>query len=546
MGGDAWVESTEGHGSTFYFSGLFGKQTRQRFHEYYTRVDIAGKRVLICDDNKTARQIFTETLQDLRFRVDAVESGQEAIQILERDDDPPFDLLLLDWRMPGMDGLQTIEKIRGNSKIKHQPVTIMVSAFSDYELLEKARQHGIDVVLHKPVPYSTLFDGIMRAIGKQMETAMHKDVLSLESKADLTPIQGARILLTEDNEINQQVASELLESAGFLVDLANDGSEAISILNDEYDSGGYDLVFMDLLMPVLDGYSATREMRKNPRFAELPVIAMTADAMSGIKEKCLEAGMNDYITKPLDPQSVFRVMVEWIKPQKRSDTYTPIVAMKEETVQVTLPDLEGFDTRLGLLRVNANVKLYKNLLLKFLESNESAVDDIRGNYNSGDKETAIRIAHTLKGVAGNLGHEILQEEAAKVEQELKNNPLADLDMLLGNLENVLSPALKEISRWKKVLEDGKPNDSSSSVSGEVDMELLRELCSELEDLLKSDDFEASYKIEEIIGMPGIHGFAGPLKQMIKKIKKYDFEAALEDFYQFKMEAFKNEMQMNGD
>jgi len=483
MEGDTWVESTQGFGSTFYFSGLFGKQTKQRFNEYYTTVDITGKRVLICDDNRTARHIFTETLQGLRFRVDAAASGEEAIEMLESVDDPPFDILLLDWRMPGMDGIQTIEKIRGNSRIKQQPVTIMVSAFSDSELVETAHQHGIEVVLNKPVPYSTLFDGIMRACGKHIESAMHKDVLSLESKADLTQIQGARILLTEDNEINQEVASELLESAGFLVDIANNGSEAITILNNEIESGGYDLVFMDLQMPVLDGYSATREIRKDRRFNDLPIIAMTADAMSGIKEKCLEAGMNDYITKPLDPQTVFRVVASWIKPQNRSETYTPIVAMKEATVQVTLPDLEGFDTRLGLLRVNANVKLYKSLLLKFLESNESAIDDIKGTYNTGDKETAIRIAHTLKGVAGNLGHENLRSEAAKVEQELHSNPVPDLEVLLGNLEKVLSPALKEITRWKGLLEESKPINVSSPVSDDVDMELLRGLCMELEELL---------------------------------------------------------------
>ena len=262
MGGDAWVESTEGVGSTFYFSGLFGKQEKQRFNEYYPTVDISGKRVLVCDDNKTARDIFSETLEGLRFRVTTVESGEEAIALLENEKDDPFDLLLLDWRMPGLDGLQTIEKIRKNSKITHQPVTIMISAFADSILTDNAKKFGVDLVLNKPVPYSTLFDGIMRACGKTVEHSVHKDVKSIEFVQNLEPIQGAKILLTEDNEINQQVASELLESAGFLIDIANDGREAINILGEEVGYGGYDLVFMDLQMPVLDGYSATEERRK--------------------------------------------------------------------------------------------------------------------------------------------------------------------------------------------------------------------------------------------------------------------------------------------
>lgn len=464
MGGDAWVESTEGVGSTFFFSGLFGKQEKQRYGEYYPAVEIAGKRVLVCDDNKTARDIFHEILEVMRFRVTTVESGKEAIELLAGEEKDPFELLLLDWRMPGLDGLQTIEKIRNSRSNRHQPVTIMISAFSDSTLTENAKQFGVDVVLNKPVPYSTLFDGIMRACGKSVEHASHKDMKSIEFVQNLEPIQGAKILLTEDNEINQQVASELLESAGFLVDIANDGREALNILEEEAEYGGYDLIFMDLQMPVLDGYSATGEIRKDERFRNLPLIAMTADAMPGIKEKCLAAGMNDYLTKPLDPLSVFGILTKWIKPKKRSDNYTPIVTLKEETVHVSIPKLEGFDTELGLLRVNANEKLYRNLLVMFLDSNLDAVQDIRANYLSGDLETAIRIAHTLKGVAGNLGHELLQD-----------------------------------------------------VNADLDEDQLREMCNELEELLRNDDFDSTAKIEGIIQLPGIPSTIGPaLRQMIKK------------------------------
>lgn len=547
MGGDAWVESVEGAGSTFYFSGLFGKQDKQRFNEYYPTVDISGKKVLVCDDNRTAREIFSEILESLRFRVTTVESGAEAIALLEEETQDPFELLLLDWRMPNLDGLQTIEMIRKSKKIRHQPVTLMITAFSDSTLTESARKFGVDVVLNKPVPYSTLFDGIMKACGQHVEHASQKDIKSIEFVQNLEPIQGAKILLTEDNEINQQVASELLESAGFLVDIANDGREAINILNEEVEYGGYDLVFMDIQMPVLDGYSATGEIRKDERFRDLPVIAMTADAMAGIREKCLASGMNDYITKPLDPVSVFGILSKWIKPKQRSENYTPIVSLKEETVKVSLPFLEGFDTELGLLRVNANEKLYRNLLIKFHDSNVKAIEDIKANYGSGDTETAVRIAHTLKGVAGNLGHELLQQTAAMVENELKNNSAVDMDALLLQLAGVLQPALKEIEKWRDVLSESKSTEQAQDTLAEVDPVKLKELCNELEELMKNDDFDSTAKIEEIIQLPGIPAALAPaLRQMIKKIRIYDFEAALEDYYELKKVVFSTHNETTGE
>ena len=291
----------------------------------------------------------------------------------------------------------------------------------------------------------------------------------------------------------------------------------------------------------------TLPLKKDERFNQLPIIAMTADAMAGIREKCLAAGMNDYITKPLDPISVFGILTKWIKPKQRSENYTPIVSLKEETVSVSLPELEGFDTELGLLRVNANEKLYRNLLLKFHDSNVKAIDEIKANFKSGDTETAVRIAHTLKGVAGNLGHEQLQQTAATVESELKNNPGVDIDALLNELATVLEPALKEIAKWREVLSESRSTEPADDTSAELDAVKLKEMCNELEELLKNDDFDSTSKIEEIIQVPGIPTAIAPaLRQMIKKIKKYDFEAALVDYYELKKVVFGSQNKTTGE
>jgi two-component system sensor histidine kinase/response regulator len=276
--------------------------------------DTRNYRVLVVDDNHTAAQVLTETIAEMGFPVEACYSGQAALNALTEAsrECKSFDLLLLDWQMPVMDGLQTAKRIVALNLPK-PPHTIMVTAFSRDEVIDEARACGINEVLRKPVNPSTLMATMVEVVaggefpqgdvGESTEEnyAIPQEVLALG---------GARILLVEDNLLNQEVACELLREAGFTVDVADNGMIGLEKLK----AMSYDLVFMDMQMPVMDGVSATLEIRRNAAFASLPVVAMTASAMQADRERCIEAGMNDYIVKPIDPDELWAALLRWVKP----------------------------------------------------------------------------------------------------------------------------------------------------------------------------------------------------------------------------------------
>jgi len=416
MGGEVWVESSPGEGSTFYFTALLGVQENQRREMLVPSVDLRGLRVLICDDNDTARMILREMLESMMFDVTVVSSGIEAIKEVESKKDA-FDLVIIDWRMPGLDGLETSRIILSEKQIT-TPTIIMVTSFGREEIAHRAHEIGIKGFITKPVSSSLLFDSIMEVFGRQGFAGRNRKEKSNRFARELEAIKGSRILLTEDNEINQQVATEFLEDKGFIVDLADNGEVALQKIKLSGVPSSYSVILMDLQMPIMDGYTSTREIRKMSEYDELPIIAMTADAMLGIKEKCLEAGMQDYITKPIDPDELFGVLVKWIKPSRT-------VAEKESTqktdsaVPVTIPQFEHLDTREGLLRVSNNPNLYKKLLRKFSESGAETTATLKKAIAEGDSELAVRTVHTVKGVSSNLGANELNSIALELEEALR-------------------------------------------------------------------------------------------------------------------------------
>lgn len=309
MGGTTWLESESGKGSTFYFSAVFEVQQQIKRAEFKTPDDLSTIKVLACDDNATARLIAKETIETFGFEINLVESGEKCIKELQKN---KYDLLIIDWLMPEMDGLETIKMIKSDKAISEVPI-IMVSAFGNEEVGQKAKRLGVHHFISKPYTYSTLFDTIMDLFGKDIRVSKTRVERGKKHIDGLQKITGSTILLAEDNEINQQVASELLEDEGFIVEIANDGQEAVDMMKASGEPSKYGLIFMDLQMPVMDGLTATQEIRKLLQYKDVPILAMTADAMSGVKEKCIAAGMNDIVTKPIDPDEMFGVMVEWIK-----------------------------------------------------------------------------------------------------------------------------------------------------------------------------------------------------------------------------------------
>ncbi|GMU88753.1 MAG: hypothetical protein AMXMBFR49_09610 [Chlorobiota bacterium] len=522
MGGEVWLESEAGKGSTFFFNTVLEIQEEQKRDEYRQAIDTHATRVLVVDDNETARSIIKEALESFSFNVTEVSSGQAAVDaVRESIPHAPFAMVFMDWQMPGMDGIQASEEIL-RIAAPNPPVIIMVTGSGMEVVKEKAKATGIMAFLTKPVTYSGLFDTIMNVSGKEVRIKRDRGDKGNKHATELEKIRGAVVLLTEDNEINQQVATELLEGAGFVVEVANNGQEALDKVLASGSPSKYDIVYMDLQMPVMDGYTATLEIRKDARYKDLPIVAMTADAMMGIKEKCIQVGMMDYVSKPIDPDELFGSLVTWIKPGERA-AVAPPKQEKIVAVEVEVPQFRVIDTKAGLMRVGGNQKLYCDLLRKFFENNINLVEQIRAAIQNGEKELSVRLAHTVKGVSGTLGATELNLIAAKLEALLNTDGPVEFEEVISEFDARLHEVLGEIGEWKKSAESFVEED----ITSELDMERVSVLMSELIALLEENDISASSKIGEINQLPGAGRIRASLDAITKCVKSYDFDEAIE-------------------
>ena len=312
MGGEVGVESEYGKGSTFWFSARVGVGSVAR-RELMPNPDLRGRRALVVDDNDHARAVIVDMLEAMTFLTCEVSSGAAAVEEVQRAAraGTPYEVVYLDWRMPGMDGMETARRIRSLG-LASPPMFLMVTAYGREEVLKEAEGAGIESVLVKPVSASILFDTTMDVLGGRRAQQQQSSGEIAASDHRLASIRGARILLVEDNDINQQVARELLEDLGLVVDVADNGQVAL----DKVREGNWDLVFMDMQMPVMDGVTATREIRKLPGLAGLPIVAMTANAMEQDRRKCMDAGMNDFLVKPIDPADLTAILLRWARPRR--------------------------------------------------------------------------------------------------------------------------------------------------------------------------------------------------------------------------------------
>jgi PAS domain S-box-containing protein len=516
MGGEISVESEHGIGSTFKFSVILGVGEDAEIQSFDSFPDLQHLHVLVVDDNETAREILSTYLESFSFEVDTAATAEELFRLIE-ETERPYDLLVLDWLMPGMKGLEIAQKIKTDIRPKLDPHIILISAFSAGDVMGKAGAEHIDQFLSKPVSPSDLYDAVMMAFGKKAEktqrTAGTRGQLDLES---LRPIQGAHILLVEDNEINQQVASELLEQARFTVEIANHGQEAI----DKLVPGRYDCVLMDVQMPVMDGLTATGKIREDKRYKDLPILAMTANATVEDRERCLAAGMNDHITKPIRPQILFETLLKWVEHKERE---LPDTLDSEDSADQTvdeLPELPGIDTVAGLARIGGNVRSYRKLLDKFVDNQAGAIQELEAAIAEGDTETSVRLAHTVNGVGGAIGASTLQQAAAKLESALAERPTQNHEVLLRETEHELKKVLATI----KSISVAKEEPSLDATSGDIPDDLVPQLEGLLE---KLDEYDSAAEdllldiLDRIVGT-ALHE---PLRGLKKHMDQYDFEAA---------------------
>ncbi len=376
--------------------------------------------MLVVDDNASARDILHTTLTSFGMTADTVDSGEACMQrVLQASAaGTPYHLVLLDWLMPGMDGIEVARHIQAADLGTGLPGILMVTAGSYEKLSPQAAQVGLQHILTKPVSPSALHEALFEALQySHPATAAARPAASSTAPAlpDFTPIAGARVLLVDDVALNRTVALAFLQDTGVQVDIAVHGREAV----EKVLAQPYDLVLMDIQMPEMDGLSATRAIRQEARLKHLPIIAMTAHAMEGDRQRSLDAGMQDHLTKPINPDALYAALLRWIAPRPDAlpPSAAPVAAAAEatEAAASAIPALEGIDTARGLAQCLGKPELYRRILGNFVQEFADSPAAMQQAAQAQDWPTARRMAHSLKSAAATLGAATLAEHARALE-----------------------------------------------------------------------------------------------------------------------------------
>ena len=442
MGGDIEVESQPGVGSCFRFTVQLGLQAHAAGAPEVTDDALQGARILVVDDNGSALQILVAMARSFGCRCDGAADGAQALRMLTTADsrNDPYDAALIDWKMPHMDGIECARAIARAGHLRHTPAVLMVTGFDVDILRQRLVEERLTVraMLTKPVTPSNLLDACRTALGRAGGPKPRRTVREETMKESQASLRGARILLVEDNVINQDIASDVLGRAGIIVSVVGDGQQAVDILAHET----FDVVLMDCQMPVMDGYTATRILRKQEGLRQLPIIAMTASAMASDREKALDAGMNDHISKPLNIDDLFGALSRWIRPQ--AGVGTPAV---QETAADSVESLPGVDAAAWRNSGMGDDAMFKRMLKKFLREQQDFPAPFREALAAGDVPKTMRMAHTLKSLSGTLGIHGVEQAAEALEQGcIDAAEVPRLEALLSDVSRQLEPVLQGLRR----------------------------------------------------------------------------------------------------
>ncbi len=529
MSGEISVESAKNKGSTFRFTVRL-KVIAER-EQLQPTSDLRGLNVLVVDDSEPSLAAFRSQLQALSFVVNTASNMEEALtKISASAGTRPFDLVMLDWKFPGVSGVESIIQIKDAMKKgpqKDRQLHIITVVPFGLELnAEKTLGKDLEAMLIKPYTLSTLLDTIIRLFHKDVSLP-RKSSKPVASQADLAGLRGARVMLVEDNEINQEFACELLEKTGMKVEIAGNGLIALKTL----EISSFDCILMDVQMPEMDGYTAAQAIRRQPQYKTLPIIAMTAGAMSGDQEKALAAGMNDYITKPVDPQKLFAKLVQWIKPANRQIEAAPPAPENPPAVKSAgkLPQIAGMDAEAGLARIGGNFDRLISVLKKFCITHTDTPEKIRLSLADNNFDEARIAAHTLAGVAGNIGAATVEKAARSVEAAIVDRNIQEHPELLTELATQLKAFLTALSEFLAD-EAGAQVESSQPAAEPVDSAEIGRLENLLLEQLNQGDSEAREtltRLQQFATSAGNPERQEKLRQISTLVERYAFEDAAE-------------------
>lgn len=508
MGSELQMSSIFGQGSEFYFSASFklGNSESNKKYEFLNKFN--NIEALVVDDNDTSRNVIKHYLESFGMKVEEANSGERAMEILNKN----FDFVVIDSKMTGMTGIEVWEKVRERHSNIFPKVLLLIN-YGFENIHSEASLLGINNILHKPISNLALYEEVIKIFDLEDQ----EEGTQVKDKSALNQIRGSHILLVEDSRINQQIAKENLESEGFFVDIVDNGKKAIEIL----EKNEYDLILMDLQMPILDGYDATIEIRKNVKLKDLPIVALSADAMLGTKERAINVGMNDYLSKPIDIVELFNVLIKWIKPQKREINENNNIVKEEniESINSLSIKLRSFNIKQALPRVSEKIPIYIELLKKFELTYKNFMSELEYLLEKSDWKTIKLRIHTLKSVSGNIGNMKISNLAASLEKELENNKNLKGLKEWEELSNSISEGIVEI----QTVAENKIIMTEEVLSN---ADLKKEL-KELMELLDNYSANSHDKFKIIYGTLVSIGFSKEVSQIEKNIKEYKFQKAKE-------------------
>ena len=515
MGGSSIkIESMPGQGSEFSFTLPLSRTQQDTSSALVVPESLQSLNVLIVEDNQSSRMMMERMVENFGMKSVSTDTAEDALKHLRnRGSDDRISLILMDWRLPEMDGLEASKIILNDPDLSSIPI-VMVSAYGRDVVIDEAEQIGIKSYLFKPIKQSALLDAIMEAMGAAAQAVpVRKDEVLSQS------FTGARILLAEDNSANRLVAQEILGQSGLVVETVENGKEAVEAMNDET---AYDLILMDVQMPVMDGLEATRQIRSLSGFQQIPIIAMTANAMDGDREQCLAAGMDDYISKPIDRLQLISTLEKWIRTNSNGPDRVGIPS--GETIEDITPALPGIAVKESMVRQGLSWSVFKKMLSQFPSGQKDTLLNLEAAVLASDLEATRLHAHSLVGAAGTIGAGELLSAAKELEIAAREERTEDIPALFNVVDQAFNQICTSISALPP--EDNKPAETESTESALSDTEVVQALEALKKHLAAFDPVASAAAVDELVSRKLPSGIRPDMATLQRLIHDFDFDQAM--------------------